>query len=152
MTVELFNNTSPTNYINKAISPIITLNGTLKDSTNVLDPVIVIENINYEYMNGAINYARIIEFGGRYYYVTNIEQVYNRLWEMAMHVDVLMSNREKILMQTAIIARQEQLNMANMYLDDGWFIAEQRTQHQTLKFSVSNPFSHYEYVLVVAGS
>lgn len=152
MTIDLFNNTSPSNYVNKVINPLVTMDGTLKSSTNVVDPVILIENINYEYMNGLVNYAKILEFGGRYYYVTNIQQVNNRLWELAMHVDVLMSNRETILQQTAIIARQEQLNMANMYLDDGWFMAEQRMQHQTLKFSATDPFSTYEFVLVVAGS
>lgn len=152
MTIDLFNNTSPSNYVNKVINPLVTMDGTLKQSTNVIDPVILVENINYEYMNGLVNYAMIREFGGRYYYVTNIQQVNNKLWELAMHVDVLMSNRNTILQQTAVIARQEQLNMANMYLDDGWFMAEQRMQHQTLKFSVADPFSTYEYVLVVAGS
>lgn len=149
MTIDLYTNTSPSNYVNKVLNPLVTMDGTLKNSTNVIDPVILIENMNWEYMNTITNYAKILEFG-RYYYITNIQQVNNRLWEFAMHVDVLMSYRSTLLQQTAIVARQE--NIFNMDLDDGWFMAYQKMNHKIQKFSVANPFDHQEYVLVVAGS
>lgn len=157
--ISLYKMQSPANKVDKDISFLIqTVNGTLRAGCSVIDPVIVIETDDNALWKKGLNYAYIEEFG-RYYYVTNIiavpgtisrssSSVY--LWELHMHVDVLMSFKDEILAQTAIVARQE--SKYNLYLDDGSFMTYQNPKIQTKTFSVEGPFETQEFVLVVAGS
>lgn len=157
--ISLYKMQSPANKVDKDISFLIqTVNGTLRAGCSVIDPVIVIETDDNALWKKGLNYAYIEEFG-RYYYVTNIISVPGTiarsssnvyLWELHMHVDVLMSFKDEILAQTAIVARQE--SKYNLYLDDGSFMTYQNPKIQTKTFSVDGPFETQEFVLVVAGS
>lgn len=147
--IELKTNKSPMNYINKDIVDVITLQGTLRDGANVVDPVILVEISNDAEIIGVINYA-YIPIMGRFYYITNITSEHKGLWSIEMHCDVLMTYKDDIKLQTAIVSRQE--NIRNMYLDDGSFMAYQNPYIFTRYFSNPTPFSAQEYVLIVAGS
>lgn len=158
-TINLYKMQSPSNKIDKDISfQIAQINGALRAGCSIIDPVIVIETDDNALWKKGLNYAYISEFG-RYYYVTNIISVPGAIarttsnvyfWELHMHVDVLMSFKDEILAQTAIIARQE--SKYNLYLDDGSFMTYQNPKIQTKTFSVAGPFETQEFVLVVAGS
>lgn len=143
MTITLYNNTSPSNYVNKSISVVSSLNGTLRNPTSIIDPVVTIERSSPI----GFNYARIEEFG-RYYFVTGISSELSNLISISLHVDVLMTYKEGIKNMNAIIKRQE--NKFNLYLDDGIFKAYQNTKHKVIQFPYG--FTEYSYILALAGN
>lgn len=147
--IELKINNSPLNYVEKSLVDQKTVNGALRDGANIVDPIILIETDTPAEVISLINYAYIPTFS-RYYYVTNITSEVNGLWSLEMHCDVLMSYKDEIKAQKAIVSRQE--NIRNMYLDDGSFMAYQNPYVFTKYFSNPTPFSAEEYVLIVAGS
>lgn len=147
--IDIYVNSSPTNVVDKELSQTSHNNGVLKEGTSIIDPVILIEVEQAGWPYTHANYMYIEEFR-RYYYITNIISVHNRLWEIHGHVDVLMSYKDQIRAQTAIVARQE--SKYNLYLDDGIFMTYQNPKIQTKLFSVPGPFETQEFVLVVAGS
>lgn len=134
--------------------------GTLRAPSSIIDPVIVMHCDNSEGWRKELNYAYIPEFG-RYYFITNIISVEGTkvsntypsptaLWELHMHVDVLMTYASQIRAQTAIVSRQA--NNYNLMLDDGSFMVYQDPIVQTKYFSFDTPFEYQEFVLMVAGS
>lgn len=143
MTITLYNNTSPPNYVNKSITQVEELSGTLREACSIVDPVITIERSNPT----GFNYAYITEFS-RYYYVTGVSSEVNGLIAVAMHVDVLMTYKSQIASAKAIVRRQE--NRYNTYLDDGIFKAYQNSKHKIIAFPGS--FSAYSYILALAGN
>lgn len=112
MTIDFYNNTSPVNKINKSIgSSLLTLTGTLKEETDILNPVIMIESAQVP----TYNYAFITEFG-RYYFVDPPKSVRNGLWELSMHVDTLYTFRTGLLNANCILKRSS--DRFNLYLND----------------------------------
>ena len=95
-----------------ALADALPLSGTLRESCSIVNPVVQVKQdvgvVGY-------NYAYIEEFN-RYYFVTNVTSTYNGLWEIELHVDVLMSFKEGILNLNALVLRQE--NDYNLYLED----------------------------------
>ena len=91
------------------------------------------------------NYAYITEFG-RYYYITNIVCV-GDLFEVHMHVDVLMSFKGDIRSNSAVVSRQE--NVYNLYLQDGVFKTYSQPHMQVIQFP--SGFTDFEFIFSVAG-
>lgn len=143
MFINLYNNTSPPNYVNKSIAEVISLEGTLREPTSIIDPVVIVERNSPM----GFNYAHIPIFN-RYYFITGISSETNSLVAIAMHVDVLMTYKEQIANMNAIIKRQE--NQYNLYLDDGIFKAYQNTKHKIIKFPYG--FNDFSYILALAGN
>lgn len=147
-----YKNSSPSNCLDKSIAPVgSSMTVALKEPTSIIDPDIIVSdplgvpntfpaNVNYFY----------IEELGRYYYITDAVSFSANVWEIIGHVDVLMSFKDEIKAQTAILSRQE--NLRNMYLDDGTFMAYQNPIIVTRYFSATAPFEAQEYVLTIAGS
>lgn len=140
---------SATNVVDKEINQEFSVEGTLRDGSSVIDPVILIEANAPGFHANDVNYLYVEEFR-RYYYITNIISTNHTLWEIHAHVDVLMSYKDQIRAQTAIVARQE--SQYNLYLDDGIFMTYQNPKIQTKFFSNPTPFETQEFVLIVAGS
>lgn len=136
-------NHDPLNKINKTPQTRLTLEGELRNSTSICDPVIRIE---YDGAFTEVNYAYIASFK-RYYYVTDIVSVATKLWDISMHCDVLKTYAEGILGSPAIIAKQE--NAWNMYLDDGTFKATSDSYVVTRLFP--NGFKNKSFVLALMG-
>lgn len=143
MYINLYNSSSPSNYVNKHITQVASLEGTLREPTSIIDPVIVIERDTPM----GFNYVHIPVFN-RYYFVTGISSETNNLVAISMHVDVLMTYKEQILQMEAVIKRQE--NSYNLYLDDGIFKAYQNPKHKLLSFP--NGFTDFSYILALAGN
>lgn len=146
-TINHYKNNSATNVVDKQLeenTPALT--GNLRAASSIIDPVILIEA---ELTSFQSNYIYIADFG-RYYYITNIISKQTNLWEIHCHVDVLMSFKDEIRQQKAIVARQEA--QYNLMLDDGVFMCYQNPKIQTKLFSNATPFETQEFVLVVAGS
>ena len=147
--IKTYYNSSPANVVDKELEQIAYGTGVLRDSCSIIDPVVVFETTIVPEMMTKINYASIEEFG-RYYYITNIQTLTNNLFEYQMHVDVLMTYRDQLRRQSGIIARQS--NVRNMYLDDGWFMAQQNPYKYQRLFSNPTPFENQEFVLAIAGN
>lgn len=138
-------NKNESNAVNKSLTDIVTLEGTLKESTSIIDPVIVVEGDLDDFTR--CNYMTIDKFD-RSYFVTNIRSIRTGLVEFSCHVDVLMSFKTGLLKNTAIVKKQE--NDWNLYLNDGTLKVYQNPSVLTRSFP--SGFSTQEFVLAVAGS
>lgn len=148
--IQHFKCDSAPNVVDKVLQQQIPdLVGTLRTGSSIIDPVIIVEANAPGFQANDSNYIYVEEFG-RYYYITNIISINYTLWELHCHVDVLMSYKEQIRAQIAIVARQEA--QYNLMLDDGIFMCYQNPKIQTKLFSNATPFETQEFVLVVAGS
>lgn len=144
-TIILQTNNSEDNRLTKSVTDIMSVNGTLRAGTSIIDPVILM-NCDLSAVTHC-NYMTIPEFK-RSYFVRNIKSVRAGLVELSGHVDVLSSFADNIKGNTAIIRRQE--NEWNLYLNDGTFRVYQNSIVLTKSFP--SGFSTQEFVLAVAGS
>ena len=144
-TVALQSNASPKNQIDKSVTCVLSVSGTLKEGTSVIDPVILVQAPLSTLVTA--NYMAISAFG-RSYFITDIRSIRNDLVEISGHVDVLSTYAAGIRGNNAIIYRQE--NDWNLYLDDGSFQIYQNPSVLTRPFP--SGFSTLEFVLAVAGS
>lgn len=144
-TITLQTNNSEDNRLTKSVTDIMSVNGTLRAGTSIIDPVILM-NCDLSAVTHC-NYMTIPEFK-RSYFVRNIKSVRTGLVELSGHVDVLSSFADNIKENTAIIRRQE--NEWNLYLNDGTFRVYQNSIVLTKSFP--SGFSTQEFVLAVAGS
>lgn len=143
--IALQTNTSEKTKLDKDLTTIATVTGTLKTETSIIDPVILIEGNLSNYIG--CNYMTISDFG-RSYFVNNIRAIRNNLFEISAHVDVLSSFSAGIRSNSAIVRRQE--NNWNLYLNDGTFRVYQNPNVLTKAFP--SGFTTQEFVLAVAGS
>lgn len=138
-------NNSELNKVTKSVEDIITVSGTLKEETSIIDPIIKIECNISDVMS--CNYISIPSFR-RSYFVNNIRSVRTGLVEFSCHVDVLSSFADGIRSNSAIVKRQEK--SWNLYLNDGSFKVYQNPMVLTKTFP--SGFTTQEFVLAVAGS
>lgn len=102
--LDLYKMTGERNIVDKTdvLTIVGTLVGTLREASSIISPIITIE---YDEVPN-FNYVYIPNFN-RYYYVTEITNIRNKLWNIALRVDVLMSFKEEIRSQSCIVARNE---------------------------------------------
>ena len=142
--INLMNNSDPLNKISKNPSSVMTLNGTFREETDIVNPVILIEyngtltNCNYMYI-GTLH---------RYYFITKIESVRTGLWRVYGHCDVLKTYSQAILGTECVVARSE--NRYNLYLNDAAFKVYANPRVQIANFP--NKFEGESYVLVMKGA
>ena len=90
-----------------------TATGDIKSDCSIMDPII---EMSYDIALMHCNYMYIEDFG-RYYHINNIETGAQRLYIHA-HVDVLQTYAEQIRDLYCVVARQEDENKSNLYLND----------------------------------
>lgn len=145
MNISIGNYAGESYALDKELVGAVTLTGTLKNNTSVVNPVIEIHS------NVALtgNYMHIPAFN-RYYFVTDIVSIRTGLWNVTGHVDVLMSWKTAIRQQRAAIARNE--NSYNLYLNDDKFQVTANPRIQQLAFP-SGPWNSGESrILVITGN
>ena len=157
VTVNLLYNPTGADHLDKDFIGIIGLTGEMKENTSVIDPVVIIQS-NENYMFGytdennvyhhGCNYFSIPAFN-RYYFLINIVVLETGLYEIHGHVDVLMSFRNDIRKQTAIIRRQETASAYNLYINDNSLKSYQNPHVITKGFN--SGFNGFSYILAVAG-
>ena len=147
MIINLYKYKSPNIYINKTLESVADYEGTLREPASVLTPTFEIAT---DANLSQVNYCYIADLH-RYYYVTEIISVGNKLWKLACHVDVLMTYKPQILAHEAIIARQE--NNWNILLNDGTtFKVQQNSDIIVKEFTGGvNSFSGGSYVMMLRG-
>lgn len=138
-------NSSEKNKLDKSLTDVLTVSGSLKQGTSLIDPVIRIASDVTQL--AFVNYATI-EIFNRKYFVTDIKTIRKNITEITLHVDVLSTYADSIRNNTGIIHRQE--NNWNLYLDDGALKAYQNPIIDMAEFP--SGFSTPELVLILAGS
>lgn len=98
MELQIYNNNSNTNVLNKNITLVNTLDFSLKIDNSILQPVLILKN----YSEG--NYCFIKEFK-RYYYIRDIKLLSGGLYQLQLDVDVLMTYKD-IIMTNPISTRK----------------------------------------------
>lgn len=144
MTIKLYTNTSPADFVTKNITQVGSdVSGYLREGTTILNPDIMIEANT---IPSDVNYMYVSEFG-RYYFVGDIEVVRNGLYKLPGRVDALSSWATQLKACKGIVHRAE--SVYNTYLDDGSFKAYANPHVITQEFP--NGFNTYDFVLAVAG-
>lgn len=145
MEIKLYKTSSPRKKLVKELTDGITLVGTLRAQSSVMDPTFTVQDtavIGY-------NYCYIPEFG-RYYYINGIDALRANLYELSLGIDVLMTYAVDIRKNYAIIDRAEQSGFANTYINNNTTVSTSKIQTATYNFS--NGFNdNPEYILITAG-
>lgn len=144
MILKLYKNISEKNVVDKDITELAVITGTLRDDCSIINPVIMIED-TAGFDLKFTNYAYIEEFG-RFYYINNIV-CKNNLFELQMHVDVLKTHANGIRNNYAVISRQQ--HRYNLYLQDGVFKTYAYPHIEIKQFP--NGFTDYNFIFSVAG-
>ena len=140
--IECYMNTSDNNVVNKTITSVVQLTGTLRNEAEVVDPKILIEiddpnKFNYLYIPAL----------KRYYYVVDRTSVRNNIVELSAHCDVLMTYKAQFLGLPAVISRNT--HDYNVYLPDNQFSAMGYERVQVKSFPNSLT-ADKNYILVCA--
>lgn len=132
MIIQFYKNNAEVNKLDKTgfIELQRTLNGTLKDGTSIINPIVkiysteglqVVDDFNVDVVDSNnsdiyffddgfdivnTNYAYIPEFR-RYYFISDIVVLYNNIYQISMQCDVLMSFKEEIKNLSGLISRNE---------------------------------------------
>lgn len=146
MDIILYKNSSPNNYLEKTLTNAVTISGTFRTTSSIIDPEFIIEISN----PSKYNYLYIAEFE-RFYYINNIESVKNKLWNIQCHVDVLNTYRSQILAHQAIIDKQSSATNSDLYLDDGDFVVKNKKSVEIERFP-NGLNEDCKFILITAGA
>ena len=144
MVIHLYNNTSERNAITKTLTNEISVSGSLREESNIHNPVIM---INAPSIIG-FNYAYIPDFY-RYYYLNDITSVRVGLWRLTLICDVLMSFKSAILNSYAIIDHTQTTQITEYMQSDIW-----KTTVKDFTEIINFPsglLETGEYILITAG-
>lgn len=113
--VKFYKNTAERIRVDKSayLKAPTTRTGTLRDESSITHPVILVESPTLI----THNYCYISAFDSRYYFINDIKVVSNKLYEISLEVDVLMSWKNGLLNTEAFIDRNEN-NYDNMIIDN----------------------------------
>lgn len=146
MNITLYVNNSERQAISKNLSDGVTLTGSLRNESSVINPTILIETTN----PSSYNYAYIPEFG-RYYFITDMVSVRTNLWRISMSVDVLMSFQNQILNLDVIVS---DLSIGeekdSTYIEGEQWKATVKTKTDVITFP-NGLLDNGEYILITSG-
>lgn len=146
MNVKLYKNFSEPERVNKELELIKDMDGSLREESNVLSPVITIQADN----PSRCNYAYIDTFG-RYYFINEIEAVRTKIWRLHLQVDPLYTYRKQILKHTAVIEKQEGSKYSSELYNDGSYKTREDNFLELWEFP--NGFSSSgNFILLTAGA
>lgn len=144
--LKLQSNASEPNRIDKDLTLVATVNGTLKTSTSIINPSFIIG------VSGNViptfNYISCDAFG-RSYFVKDVVNVGGGLWEVRCEVDVLTSFAAEIRANTAIVKRQEE--KWNLLYNDGSFRCYQDPYIIMKEFPFGFNPDNSNFIVAVAG-
>lgn len=150
MQIQLLRYTGENNRIDKSgrLSGAYAMDGTLRDTSSIINPVIRIEKSTPP-QNNDYNYMYIDAFK-RYYFIEDITAVRKGLWEISGRVDVLFTYATDILNNKVIIDKTSQIDHANVYLNDGSFVMDSHKYNQVKQFPSGLSNDGYN-ILICAG-
>ena len=119
------------------------ISGVLREASSLIHPSITFTSDTIP----TFNYVYIPIFN-RYYYVTDITSIKNKLWQMSLTVDVLMTYKEALLACTGYIDRNE--NEYNGLIPDGMISLEKGEIIET-NFVTNEVFTESEGTYILQG-
>lgn len=128
MVIKLYVSRDEKNVLHKVLFDESEIEGRLKDETSITDPTIIINHHN----PALYNYVYIQEFN-RYYFITDIRSIRNNIWEISMHVDVLMTYKDQIKTCSAVIDTSEETGI-NDYLSNDVYKATVKNKTDIINF------------------
>lgn len=143
MDITLYVNNSEKNRINKSITGITTISGTLREPTDLTNPVIDVE-INSMYH---LNYAYIPYFN-KFYFIEKITIARNGLYTLNLHTDVLMTYKNDILNCSGII--NDTSNVGTNYISNDSYQRLCKDKTDIINFP-NGLSSEGEFILITAG-
>ena len=144
MNLSLFVNNSEKNKLEKSLSNELKFNGKLREESSVVNPSIMIQATN----PSGYNYAYIPEFN-RYYFITDMVSIRTGIWEISMHVDVLMSFKDGIKNTSIILSDTETTGQTNYMSGEQW-ASTVKTATDIVSFPNTMNISG-DYILITAG-
>ena len=147
MEISFYNNVSEKEKIGKTLKNKTTLTGFLKQVTSVINPVITVEMKN----PSQYNYVHIPQFH-RYYFINDMINVKNNLWEIHMKVDVLESFKTQIKANKAILEKSEQTASSNEYFNDGSTFYHDSREYNEIAMFQRGFDNAPSYILITAGA
>lgn len=144
MNIILYVNNSEKNKIGKTLTNDFSLSGTLRDVTNIINPVILIEISEI----GNYNYCYINNFN-RYYFITDITVIRTGLFAISLMVDVLESFKSDIKNLSVILLNTQNVGSSN-YLPSQVFRNNVKSKTDILNFP-SGLNDSGEFILITAG-
>lgn len=133
------------NVINKSLGNPIEIDIVLKSDTDIINPVILLETISGVDFS-EFNYCHIPELN-RYYFITTIQNVNNRLWNLHCECDVLMTYKQDIINSNARLWRGIKTgDYANIVVDTS--VIKSVSKHES---DVSIDESERTIILTVVG-
>lgn len=122
-----------------------TMEGSLRDESSIINPVILVSNTNVM----KYNFCYIPEWQ-RYYFVRNITSVRTNLYLIELECDVLMSFKNDIANFQVVVDKQTLDVNGDEYIDDGSLVCDNVMFNRIYNFS--NGFNNSpEYILITAG-
>lgn len=149
MKISLYKCSAENNRVDKTnyLTGLFTMEGSLRDSSDVINPVITIEHNDFAYY--LYNYCYIYKFK-RFYYITEITSVRTGIWQLTLHCDVLYTWRAELANELAIIEKTANVNDANLYIDDGSYVMDSRKNIKVIPFPT--PLNEEgNYILICGG-
>lgn len=144
MNITLYINNSEKNKIGKNLTNDFSLSGALRDATNIINPVILIELNEI----GNYNYCYIPDFN-RYYFITDITVIRTGLFALSVTVDVLESFKTDIKNLSVILLNTQNVGSSN-YLHSPVFRNNVKSKTDILNFPNGLNDSG-EFILITAG-
>lgn len=141
MIINLYNNESPDNKINKSVTLVTALSGEMRNENNIVAPIVRV----YSATLPSFNYAQIPLYN-RYYYMRDVKQIRNDIWEISLESDPLMSF--DISDVTGVLV--EGKNGGSNYIDHRHFVRSVKSKTNILTFG-SGLLDSGEYILITAG-
>lgn len=144
MNITLYVNKSEKNKIGKNLTNDLFISGTLRDATNIINPIILVE-LN-EISN--YNYCYIPNFN-RYYFITDITVIRTGLYAISLLVDVLESFKTDIKNLSVILLNTQNVG-SNNYLPSPVFRNNVKSKTDIINFPNGLNDSG-EFILITAG-
>lgn len=145
MNIVLYRNDSDANHVTKTLTTISTLNGELRENTDLINPQLDIEGDDIL----SANYLYIEELS-RYYFINDIEFISGEIFRVSCHIDVLQTYATEIKAQNAIIKRQQY--DYNVNLVDERLKTNKDPYIQTVEFPQGFSQLDWTYVLIMGGN
>lgn len=152
MLIQLMSSISEPHVLNKVISIITTLEGTLRNESPVSNPSILVETDDLAVGSTVrANYACIPDFG-RYYFIKEVTHVRNHLWMLDLKCDVLMSFSTGIKASMVLIEQTSDVGTEriNDYMTSDSFMTTVKDKTDIIQFPDGFTDTPY-FILITAG-
>ena len=145
MNIKFYYNASEDNKIGKQLTNEKNVQGTLRDSSEIINPSILMEAIDFT----TYNYAYIPAFE-RYYFVKGYDIYRNEMYVVQFEVDVLETYKDDIKQVPAILMETESYEADDYLASNRIWVAKEKDKTDIYPFS-NGLLDDGEYILITAG-